>query len=206
MIFTNHRSYVPSTKSINYTSTHRMAWSAPRVAHRPSNVQLAVPKTYAQKAVVKHESKKIRWGEPFWNLFHMMAEKVKESEFPKIRVELLNLIYTICTNLPCPDCTQHATHYLNGINFNAIHTKEQLKTMLYEFHNAVNARKGYPLFPRDQLDEKYQYSRVVPIMETFLFFYRQKHHSVRLMADDLHRQRMAKNFTEWFQANLHCFQ
>jgi len=43
-------------------------------------------------------------------------------------------------------------------------------------------------------------------METFLFFYRQKHHSVRLMADDLHRQRMAKNFTDWFQANLHCFQ
>ena len=79
----------------------------------------------------------------------------KEESFHYIRVELLNNIYSICVNLPCPVCSAHAKEYMEKINFNTIRTKEDLKNMLFQFHNNVNLRKNVYLFPREQLDEKY---------------------------------------------------
>jgi hypothetical protein len=70
--------------------------------------------------------KKMKWGEPTWYLFHALAEKVKEDRFQAIRGELLNTIYVICKNLPCPLCANHATQYMNAINFNTIQTKKDL--------------------------------------------------------------------------------
>ena len=89
---------------------------------------------------IENVPKKVKWGEPTWFLLHTLSVKVKESEFKNIRVELLNQIYAICTNLPCPDCANHAKNYLDGINFNTIQTKEDLKMLLYTFHNNVNKR------------------------------------------------------------------
>lgn len=217
MIFTNTRSYIPSAPSptpppSSNGSARMMAFTRIRklpkqneIGHIPNNVEVKISKPYVERVEETIIQKRILWGEPFWNLFHVLAEKVKESEFPKIRKELLNIIYTICTNLPCPDCTQHAVQYLNGINFNHIQTRDQLKDMLYHFHNAVNARKGYPLFPRDELDPRYTKAVFIPNVERFLYFFKLRHHSVRLMADDLHRQRLAKQIAEWIKTHFHCF-
>lgn len=152
------------------------------------------------------EIKKIIWGEPFWNLFHLIAEKVKESDFPKVRSDVLRIIFSICSNLPCPDCTTHAVHYLNNINFNNIQTKEQLKNMLYMFHNEVNTRTHRPLFPRDQLDEKYSKGIFLPNLDRFFHFFSMKHNNARLISNDIFRVRLTKNLKEWFQTNLHCFE
>jgi len=78
---------------------------------------------------------KVKWGEPTWFLFHTLSVKIKDSEFPKIRPSLLNYMYAICINLPCPDCANHAKAYLDGVNFNSIQTKEQMKRLFYDFHN-----------------------------------------------------------------------
>ena len=77
--------------------------------------------------------KKMRWGEPTWYLFHALAEKVKEDKFHIVRQELLNTIYSICKNLPCPLCANHATEYMNGINFNTIQTKQNLIDFLLAY-------------------------------------------------------------------------
>lgn len=224
MIFTNHRSYVPSSsqptpqksaKQMNFTHSLKssrvntagalLSVHVPASVHVPTRVQIVKSVPYVEKVETAHQRKKIRWGEPFWNLFHVLAEKVNETDFYLIRAELLNTIYTICSNLPCPDCTNHAVHYLNGINFNTIRTKEDLKTMLYNFHNAVNARKGYAIYPRDQLESKYEKGCLIPTIELFLYHFRQRHFSVRMIADDMHRQRLSKNLTSWFQTNLKYF-
>lgn len=217
MIFTNTRSYIstvsPSPPNVPSTGNARiMAFTRSRKlpkstteGHTPTNVEVKISKSYVDRVEETVKQKRILWGEPFWNFFHVLAEKVKESEFPKIRKELLNIIYTICTNLPCPDCTQHAVQYLNGINFNHIQTRDQLKDMLYHFHNAVNARKGYPLFPREELDARYTKAIFIPNVERFLYFFQLRHHSVRLMADDLHRQRLAKQISEWIKNHITCF-
>ena len=207
MLFSNKRSYISTEQTqMTFTSTKPKAMNMQINNHIPKNVHLVKSKPYVERVEASHQKKKIAWGEPFWNFFHVLAEKVHKYEFVKIRKELLNIIYTICSNLPCPDCTNHAVHYLNGLNFNNIQTKEDLKEMLYQFHNSVNVRKGFPLFPRDQLDEKYKCGNTILIIESFLFHFKQRHFSVRLISDDLHRQRLTKSITSWLKDNLHHFE
>jgi len=149
--------------------------------------------------------KKVKWGEPTWYLFHTLSVKIKESEFPKIRVDLLNQIYSICTNLPCPDCANHAKTYLDGVNFNAIQTKEDFKKMLYTFHNEVNKRKGYPYFPYEQLNEKYSLAITSNIIQNFMTHFSDRNRSIKLLATDLFRARLCISLKEWFNQNIHVF-
>lgn len=149
--------------------------------------------------------KKMKWGEPTWFLFHTLAEKIKPEYFSIIRTELLNNIYTICKNLPCPMCASHATHYLNGINFNTITTKEHLKLMLFQFHNTVNEKKGLPIFHLVDLDEKYEKAVTINIINNFITHFRDKHKSIHMISDDLYRQRLAGLLMNWFSTNMKYF-
>lgn len=151
------------------------------------------------------KTKSMKWGEPTWFLFHTLAHKIRDEYFQKIRKDLINIIYTICTNLPCPDCAKHATEYMNNINFNTIQTKEQLKNMLFVFHNTVNGRKNFPIFPRDELDSKYSKANTVNIIKNFMVHFENKHKSIRMISDDLHRARISNNLKQWFSENLKYF-
>ena len=172
--------------------------------HIPNKVLVVKSQTYEEKVSTIQDGKKIKWGEPFWILFHVLAEKVKESEFSRIRAGLLNLVFTICSNLPCPECTAHAVQYLNGINFNTVHTKDDFKQMMYAFHNSVNIRKNYPLFPKEGLD-KYKYGNVIPIIENFMRFFLINHKNFHLLADDIQRRRISEGVKAWFRDNIGAF-
>jgi hypothetical protein len=150
-------------------------------------------------------AKKVKWGEPTWFLFHTLSVKVKESDFQRIRIDLLNNIYGICINLPCPDCANHAKTYLDNINFNTIQTKEDLKRMLFVFHNEVNKRKGYPEFPYDKLDEKYSLAITTNIIRNFMVHFTDRNRSIKLLATDLHRIQLSESLKKWFNANIQCF-
>lgn len=149
--------------------------------------------------------KKMAWGEPTWLLFHTLAEKVKEEDFPFIRVELLNIIYSICSNLPCPICTKHATAYLNGINFNAIQTKQQLKHVLFVFHNEVNQRKFFSPFPYEQLDSTYSRANTGAIIHQFIHVFSDKNKNMKLIADDFIRTKIVQKLSEWFYTHIRHF-
>lgn len=146
-----------------------------------------------------------RWGQPTWLMLHTLAEKVRDSSFFEIRKELLNLIYMICNNLPCPTCRNHAVEYLNSVNYNTITTKRQLKIMLFQFHNSVNVRKNYPLFPLEELDSKYASAVTSNIIQHFIYYFGQKYFSNRLSADGFHRKMFLENLSKWFQTNIHHF-
>lgn len=145
--------------------------------------------------------KQMVWGEPTWIFLHTIAEKVKNESFDKIRIELLKNIYTICCNLPCPTCSQHAKRHLDSINFNTISTKEQLKQILYAFHNSVNVRKNVPLFPIEQLDEKYSTAVTSRIFNHFIVHFNDTYRSPGMIADDLYRKQISKGLLEWFRIN-----
>lgn len=174
---------------------------------RPNN-QIQIPQQQQQQQVQQQQQqpppKKMKWGEPTWILLHTMAEKVNENMFSQIRVELLNTIYSICANLPCPDCADHATAYLNGINFRTIQTKEQLKYMLYTFHNTVNANKGVELFPITNLD-KYAQLNLINVIYTFIPVFQDKSKSIRMIANDFHRTRMVGQLKIWFNTYISYF-
>jgi len=155
--------------------------------------------------LVENTAKKVKWGEPTWFLLHTLSVKVKESEFKNIRMDLLNRIYAICTNLPCPDCSNHAKIYLDNINFNTIQTKEDLKILLFVFHNEVNKKKGYSLFPYEQLDEKYSLAITHNIIRNFMFHFSDKSRSLKLLAGDLQRSQLCSLLKNWFNEKITCF-
>ena len=149
--------------------------------------------------------KKMKWGEPTWYLFHALAEKVKEERFQAIRGELLNTIYVICKNLPCPLCANHATQYMNAINFNTIQTKQDLIDLLWNFHNEVNKKKNFPVFPHEQLSEKYSRANLINIIQVFMVHFKDKHASLRMIADDMYRQQISVKMQDWFKKNIQSF-
>lgn len=157
---------------------------------------------------VKNDKPKIKemtWGEPTWFFFHTLAEKVKEEHFSNLREKLLTCISRICNNLPCPDCTHHATNYLRSINLDNIRTKEQLKHMLWTFHNVVNQRKGYILFSYEELNKKYPTAITMNVVRNFFYHYSRKQYHVRLSMDNLNRRNILKDVQQWLEKNADKF-
>ena len=148
---------------------------------------------------------KMKWGAPTWFFLHTIAHKVHPETFGEIRAELLKMIYIICTNLPCPECSQHATTYLNVINFNTIQSREDLQTMLFVFHNSLNAKKGFPAMTREQLAEKYALANTANIFNHFITIYADKSKSIKMIAEEIYRARIVEQIRAWFQTHTVFF-
>lgn len=155
---------------------------------------------------VSEVSTKVKWGEPTWYLLHTLSIKIKDHEFAIIRKELLDTIYAICINLPCPDCANHAKAYLDSINFNTIQTKESLIKMLHHFHNTVNRRKGYAYFPYEEVNEKYSKAITVNIIRNFIAHFSDRNRTIKLLASDLYRANLCERLKLWFNENFHRFE
>ena len=212
MIFTTSRRFAKPTEPINYIESPAMTFSNKYRTHMMQiNQHTPVKKDPIQvkdqiQTAPDPRKKPMKWGEPTWFLFHTLAEKIKPEYFMEIQKELLNLIYTICSNLPCPTCAKHATQYLNATNFNTITTKDSLRMMLYRFHNEVNKRKGFADFPLDQLSTKYSAANTVNIIHNFMPHFEDRSGSIRLIADNLHRSRVALQLRAWFNKNIGLFE
>ena len=148
---------------------------------------------------------KQRWGPPVWFFLHTIAHKVKEEKFTNIRPVLLQIIYSICMNLPCPECSAHAQTYLNGINFNNIKTKDELKKTLFVFHNFVNRRTGHPQFDYSELETKYEFAVTRNITANFINHYTDRSGTPKMIANDMFRIRIMRTFKEWFNNNFALF-
>lgn len=164
------------------------------------------PVQITQTSEPVEKPKKMKWGEPTWFFLHTMAEKVKPEYFDTIRQGFLGQISAICRNLPCPDCANHAARYLDGSNFNRIQTKDDLINFLYDFHNAVNTKKGIPLFPKEQLHEKYSKANTVNIINYFIVHFTDKSKSIRMISNDMYRARIINTLKTWLNANIQFFE
>jgi hypothetical protein len=151
------------------------------------------------------DGNKIKWGRPTWRFFHTIAHKIKEEHFALVRKDMLDIIYSICCTLPCPVCSEHAKQHMNAVNFNTIQTKEQLKSLMFDFHNIVNARKNYAPFNRDDLDSTYSQANTIAVAQEFMFYYKDRQRSVKLVADDLMRAKIAVNIQNWFNGIIQYF-
>ena len=198
----NYSQYVQSQKQSQNQNTMilRMIRPPRYVPENSNNIQ-------APKDIIVEEQlpKKMKWGEPTWFLFHTMAHKIKDEHFNRIKLEILNIITNICNNLPCPHCASHASEYMRKLNYNSIKTKQDLKDFFFQFHNEVNMRKGFPLFPHDQLDEKYSKALTKNIIQHFMIFFQDKHKSIHMIANDMHRARISQNLKQWFNDNIQYF-
>jgi hypothetical protein len=152
----------------------------------------------------KERVREMLWGQPTWFLFHTLAEKVKEEHFDKTKNDLFSFIKQICDNLPCPDCAQHATKYINGVNFQAILNKEQLKVMLFNFHNEVNIQKKYDSYDYADI-VKYKTAVTINIVSNFFYHFNKKSYNVKLDISGYQRSKLLKNIRIWMEENYYCF-
>jgi hypothetical protein len=118
------------------------------------------------------------WAIPTWYFFHTFAEKIHPGFYKHNAGLCFGIIKNICQNLPCPDCKYHATRYMNGIRLQDVSTKEDLKFVLFTFHNDVNRRLGKPIYSWDDL-EIYKRARKMPIFLYFLQSFGTKYMSQR---------------------------
>ena len=161
------------------------------------------PMNMVNESAIK--SKGMKWGQPTWFFLHTLAEKVNEDKFQDVRKDLLDIVYSICTNLPCPDCSNHAKIYLDKMNFNTIQTKNDFKNMLFIFHNFVNTRKSFPLFSLDELNSKYVLANTVNIFNSFFNYYLAKSGTPKMIANDMFRRRIFTKIKDWINNNISTF-
>ena len=146
----------------------------------------------------------MQWGKHVWYFLHTFIEKVKDSEFETVRTDMLKFIYQICTNLPCPLCSEHARTHLNGVNFNSLQTKEQIKMTLFNFHNMLNKQKGYVIFTQAELS-KYSNADFKKVIINFFNAYMERNNNLRMMNHNLHRSIIIKDLKIWFLHNQNKF-
>ena len=127
------------------------------------------------------------WGNTIWYLFHTLAEKINPDKFGEQKSNLFETVKIICRNLPCPDCSDHATKELKIVKIQNINDKEMFKLFLLEFHNRVNTRLNKPIFTLDELNSKYKTANLNGILHNFNIVYNAPISNEKLMAHSFHR-------------------
>ena len=196
-MFSNMRVYNQQTMPLLQM---RMNQRQQQQLQKKSNVVNVVSEAEKEKKK-EDDRRRTAWGHPIWLFFHTLSYKIKETSFPLVGQELLRLIHGIATNLPCPVCSDHARTYMNNINFLAIQNKEQFINFLYQFHNSVNLRKGYSIFPREEIDTKYSAAVLPAIFRTFEKAYQDKAYNPSHIHDEFVRNRILKNMRDWLFKN-----
>ena len=143
------------------------------------------------------------WGNNIWYLFHTIAYKIKDSSYLDIKDDLIFIIKSICSNLPCPDCSKDATEKLNKVNFNLINSKEDFKLLLFNFHNSINKKLNKPLFELHNLDNKYKNANIYALYHNFIIIYSQNSKVPQLMSASFHRQHILPVIKQKIEKILH---
>ncbi len=200
MLFTNSR-------SIPINSNHN------EIQVNTANISMRFSSKYNSNTVSKpsvqsmpdKQLPKMKWGAPVWFFLHTIASKIKPEQFSGMRESIIANIILICNNVPCPICSAHSKTYMMKTNFNAIQTPTDLQMFLFKFHNEVNARKNVPLYTYEEMVLHYSNAQIINIFNNFIFHFKDKHHNIRMISDDMHRERLIINIKNWFQSNLHKF-
>ena len=155
--------------------------------------------------IIPEKQPTMKWGRPIWTFFHVTAQKIKPEYFNNIIKDYLNNIILICGVLPCPICSAHATEYLRAINMNNIRSNEDLIQLFFNFHNAVNMRKGFQVLVRDNIPD-YGAMSTLSVVHAFMRAFEDKTRAMKLMADDLARIRTAQRLKTWINQNIQYFE
>ena len=200
MIFTNSRTINRNKNSSN------MIFVVPH--NEPPVTQLQKPKIIQRQIElnVSNTGKVKVWGPYIWYMLHGLAEKIKDKSFHGLKNELLEHIFNICVNLPCPSCSTHSREYLQKIDFKKIKTKQELRLMLLDFHNNVNTRLRKPNFSYQQLIDKYKTVNFNNVINNFFLFFEDKHKTVNMLSNDMYTQRVSNNIRNWLSKNYHHFE
>jgi hypothetical protein len=145
----------------------------------------------------------IEWGPACWIFFHTVVEKIKPEDFLNIRNGLMNHLRMICSNLPCPSCSNHAKLYFQRQRSLNFQTKEEMIGFWWHFHNHVNKMKKKPEFPFSDLS--YSNNNLRNVYENFSRQYTAKDTGLKMMSETFHRKNILMGFHKWMVQNNKSF-
>ena len=99
--------------------------------------------------------KKEVWGPIVWKVLHCFTIKIKDEHFDSQKKDIVKMISSICSNLPCPICSTHAMGMLRKYKVDHIDTKDKLIKILYIIHSEVNKRIKNPIYDYNKLHGHY---------------------------------------------------
>jgi len=140
------------------------------------------------------------WGPPVWTLFHTLSAQLVNDDLIR---PLFMYIQRVCKFLPCPECSQDATIFLQKVNLNEIKTVEDLSKTLYIFHNHVNRKKRKELFNYSEL-VKYKSYSLIKVYHNFSRVYNTRG-NMKLLADEFQRSMIISEFKKWIGTNISSF-
>lgn len=143
------------------------------------------------------------WGPPTWIFFHVLAEKMNEKKFNVLMPQVFQIIKRLCAFLPCPDCSKHATNFLNKIKMKEIDTKEKFVGMLYLFHNSVNFRKKKKMFNFKNMIV-YKNINIISAYNNFIRVYNTKG-NMSLLTESFQRDLILTYLRKWLKHNIFYF-
>lgn len=149
--------------------------------------------------------KKSVWGPLIWRFLHVLSIKIKESEFFINKEKIINLVLSVCDNLPCPSCASHARGYLKKINFINIKTKEHLIVSIWKMHNEVNKANKKPSYDYDKLINSYQDYNFEKCAINFFKAIQQMNYGDKMMIYSFQRRQFIKKYVSTIRDNLHWF-
>jgi hypothetical protein len=144
------------------------------------------------------------WGPIFWSFFHILAESIRDEYYLEIHHSLISFIKRICSLLPCPICSMHASDYLQKINFKTMDTKYKFKLFIFHFHNHVNEHKKKTLFLEEDLI-RYENQNLVYAFQHFIHLFQSKR-NLGQINQSFYRSRLIKELIGFFQQNAFKFQ
>jgi len=136
------------------------------------------------------------WGNISWILMHSLAQKVTENKFIDCKQILIIIIFDICSNLPCPDCREHAIKLLKTSNIHKISNKKQLISFLCEFHNIVNKKLKKPTKNIEEVEKQYSTAKLNMIVTIFFRVYNSVIYNEKMIADSFRRKIFLKKLLE----------
>ena len=125
------------------------------------------------------------WGPAIWYFFHGIAEKINPDKFEDHKQNLFKILNIVCSNLPCPNCSEHALQEIKKINVANVTSRDAYKELILGLHNRVNIRLKKTQFTRQQLDEKYKNINLKGVMHNFNIAYNKSYYNEKTLQNTL---------------------
>lgn len=145
------------------------------------------------------------WTHATWNLLHCLPEKIKQEEFPHMKNDLIHYIKGICFRLPCPECAHHASMFMNNIKISNVNTPDDLKNIIFIFHNNVNKRTKKKIFEKSVLIQ-YKSLKFNEVINKFIdAFINSTRGNFQFMSESYNRKQFTNTFIVYMKQNIHRF-
>ncbi len=143
------------------------------------------------------------WGSLTWLLFHATAYKLK-PEHAYLAPLLFAHFREISSQLPCPDCAEHATQMWRSYPFK-VTDKEGLVRVLFRGHNLVNRRLGKPELSRSQHDNVCESVVLFRLWNMYAKVMLRTDGTDLRLTDSFHRKRAINSLLDMLRKYTHCF-